>query len=114
MIVGEIVGIVAFPFELVDRVGQRHPMRDFNDRLGFDAQLLMGTQNVEMIDRVSEVVGVGVKLCARIGVELERAQRLGAFRTRLHAQLHHALAHGGRIAKARDMADRKEHQRPSS
>ena len=111
---GEIVAIVAVPFEgigLLRRFGERGHL---HHGLRLDAQLRMLPKHVEMIDRIAGVIGVGVELGARIGGDLEGAQRLRPFRARLHAQLHHALAHGRGIAEASDVADGVVHYKTAS
>ena len=40
---------------------------NLHHRLGFDAQLFMLAQHIEMIDRVAKMIGVGIELRARIG-----------------------------------------------
>ena len=112
MIVAEIEGVVPAPFQRVEMFGQRAHLADFHHRLRFDAQLFMLAQHVEVIDRVAQVIGIGIELGAGIGGDLERAQRLQPFGAGLHAQFHHCLAHRRIVAETGNMADRVEHYRP--
>ena len=109
MIRGQIVAVIALPLELVRGFRRRAQIGQFDNRLRFDAKFVMRAQDVEMIDRVAEMIRIRIKLCARIGRYLEAAEGLRAFRARLHAQFHDAFAHGRGIAEARHVANRVEH-----
>ncbi len=105
LVVGEVEGVVAAPFEGVGGARERRDRRDLDRGGRLDAKLVVIAQHVEVIDRVAEIVRIRIKLGARIGGDLERAQHLRPFRARLHAQLHDGLADGVGVAEAGDVAD---------
>ena len=68
MIVAQIVGVVAAPFQRIGCVGQRrHAATISTTAWASMRKLLMLAQHVEVIDRVAEMIGIGIELGARIG-----------------------------------------------
>src|ERR1700688_363290 len=106
----EIEVVVALPFQRVRRSRKEGARRDLDHRLRVDPQLGVFSQHVEMIDRVSVMICVCIKLRSRTGGDLKIAQRLMRFRARLHLKLHSALANRIGVAEACDMPEGVEHE----
>ena len=81
MLARKIEAVVALPFQRIGRRGQRLLVLHFDDRQRFEAQLGVLAQDVEVIDRVAEMIGIGIELGARVGRDLEIAQRLASLRS---------------------------------
>jgi hypothetical protein len=69
----------------------------------------MRARHVEVIDRVAELVGIGLQARTWVGRHLKRLQPLRPFALRLHVKLHHALAHRRIVPMPRDVSDGIEH-----
>ena len=75
-----------------------------------DGQLLVRLGRVEMIDRVTEAVGIGIQMRGRIDGQVETDQPLTRCLLRLHPQLHDALAHRRGVAELGAVSDFQQHQ----
>ena len=67
LIGGEVERVVAAPFQVIDALGRLETVGHLDDRLHLDAQLAVLAQHIEVIDRVAQVVAIGIELGARIG-----------------------------------------------
>ena len=78
MIVAEIEVVVAAPFQGIELFRPGRHLADLHRGLGLDAQFFMLAQQIEVIDRVAQVIGIGIELGARIGGDLEASARSAA------------------------------------
>ena len=83
-----------------------------DQRLGDDDQLAVLAGNVEVMDLVGEVVAVAEDAAARADGEMEGEAALVLVAARVHARLHHALAHRIGVEELGQMTDRIVHAPP--
>ena len=90
-------------------VGQRRVFPHFQRRIRRDCQGFVRAGNIEVIDRIAEIIGIGKKLRMGSRLNLEGFQILPPFGARLHVQRNDAFTDRLRVAEAGDMSDRIKH-----
>jgi hypothetical protein len=66
----------------------------------------MRSRNVEVVHRISSEVTVLCNIRGRSYIKIKAEAALVRFTPRLQAHFHHAFAHGGLIAKGRNVPNR--------
>jgi len=89
--------------------GQLRRFRHIDGGLDRDIELCVVARNVEVVHGVAVVVAIREQLRPLRGRHVEPKATLPIEFERLHAQFHHALAHGRRIDEAGEMPDEVLH-----
>ena len=92
--------------------GDRRRGLRLHQRLGDDHQLAVLAGDVEVVDLVGQVVSVAEDAAARADREMEGEAALVLVAARMHARLHHGLAHRVGVEELGQMTDRIVHATP--